>query len=212
MILEEGAGIIMKTRLILVRHGETHKNVAKVLHGRKDDASLNELGKSQAGRAAKVLVEMGVDIIYSSTELRASQTAEIINRSCKVPLIYLDDFRERDWGIFEGQSWGEVESVLGQMQLPERYKFKPERGESWQEVETRLIGALKLIISENEGKTVAIVTHGGTIRTLIPYLLNTSLEESFKYDPRHLSFTIFNFNGKKFSKVFIDDTSHLTRE
>lgn len=202
----------MKTRLILVRHGETYKNVAQVLHGRKDDAFLNELGKSQAGRAANALVEMGVDIIYSSTELRASQTAEIINRSCKVPLLYLDDFRERDWGIFEGQSWGEVESVLRQMQLPERYKFKPERGESWQEVETRLIGTLKLIISENEGKTVAIVTHGGTIRTLMPHLLNVPLEESFKYDPKHLSFSIFDYDGERFSKVCVDDTSHLGRE
>jgi len=35
------------------------------------------------------------------------------------------------------------------------------------------------------------------------------LEESFKYDPKHLSFTIFDFDGKKFSKVCIDDTSHL---
>jgi len=202
----------MKTRLILVRHGETHKNVAKVLHGRKDDASLNSLGKSQAERAAKALVKMGVDIIYSSTETRASETAEILNLFCEVPIIYIDDFRERDWGIFEGKPWKEVESVLSQMQLPGRYNFKPERGESWQEVETRLICSIKKILKENKGKKVVVVTHGGTIRTLMPHLLNVPLAESFKYDPKHLSFTIFDFDGKKFSKVCIDDTSHLDRE
>lgn len=202
----------MKTRLILIRHGETHKNVAKVLHGRKDDASLNEVGKSQAERASKALVKMGVDIIYSSSETRAKETAEILNLLCKVPVICIADFRERDWGIFEGKSWAEVTAFLSKMTISDRYKFKPDCGESWQEVEKRLTEALKKILSENEDKTVVVVTHGGTIRTLIPYLLNTSLEESFKYDPRHLSFTIFDYDGESFSRVCIDDVSHLSRE
>ena len=202
----------MKTRLILVRHGETHKNVAKVLHGRKDDASLNGVGKSQAERAAKALVKMGVDIIYSSTETRASETAEILNLFCEVLIIYIDDFRERDWGIFEGKSWDEVNSVLSKLTLQERYRYTPEKGESWQEVETRLIRSIKKILEENKGKKIVVVTHGGTIRTLMPYLLNVPLEESFKYDPKHLSFTIFDYDGKKFSKVRVDDTPHFDRE
>jgi len=68
------------------------------------------------------------------------------------------------------------------------------------------------ILKENKGKKVVVVTHGGAIRTLMPHLLNVPLAESFKYDPKHLSFTIFDFDGKKFSKVCIDDTSHLDRE
>lgn len=199
----------MKTRLILIRHGETHKNVAQVLHGRKDDASLNEVGKSQAERATKVLAEIGFDMIYSSTEVRAKETAEILNRSCKAPVIYIDDFRERDWGIFEGKSWAEVAALLSKMTISERYKFKPDQGESWQEVEERLTGALRKIISENEDKTVVVITHGGTIRTLMPYLLNVPLAESFKYDPKHLSFTIFDYDDEKFSRICIDDVSHL---
>lgn len=199
----------MKTRLILVRHGETHKNVAKVLHGRKDDAPLNEVGKSQAEKASKALVKMGVDIIYSSTETRARETAEILNLLCKVPVICIDDFRERNWGIFEGKSWAEVAALLSKMTISDRYKFKPDCGESWQEVEKRLAGALGKILSGNEDKTVAVVTHGGTIRTLMPYLLNVPLAESFKYDPKHLSFTIFDYDGEKFSKICIDDVSHL---
>lgn len=199
----------MKTRLILVRHGETHKNVAKVLHGRKDDAPLNEVGKSQAERASKALVKMGVDIIYSSTETRAKETAEILNLLCKVPVICIDDFRERDWGIFEGKSWAEVAALLSKMTISGRYKFKPGQGESWQEVETRLICSIKKILKENRGKKVVVVTHGGTIRTLMPYLLNVPLEESFRYDPKHLSFTIFDYDGESFSSVCIDDISHL---
>ncbi len=105
--------------------------------------------------------------------------------------------------------WAEVAALLSKMTISDRYKFKPDQGESWREVEKRLTRALGKILSENEDKTVAVVTHGGTIRTLIPYLLNAPLEESFKYDPKHLSFTIFDDDGEGFSRICIDDVSHL---
>lgn len=197
------------TRLIFIRHGETHKNVAKVLHGTKDDASLNEVGRRQAEISAKVLAEMNIGVIYSSTELRAKETAQIIGKVCNSPIVYIDNFRERNWGIFEGHPWSDVIKVLGPLTLEERFRYKPEGGESWQEVEERLILEVESILKENRGKNIAIVTHGGTIRTLIPYLLGTSRDESFKYDPQHLSFTVFDFENGKYKKVLIDDVSHL---
>ncbi len=199
----------MKTRLILVRHGETHKNVARVLHGTKDDAPLNEVGKFQAEKAAERLSQMGINRLYSSSEIRARETAQIIGKYCSLPVVYIDDFRERNWGIFEGKPWAEVNSVLSKLSTEERYRYTPDRGESWYEVETRLICSIKKILEENKGKEIVVVTHGGTIRTLMPTLLNAPLEESFKYDPRHLSFTIFDFDGRSFNKVVIDDAGHL---
>lgn len=210
MILREGVVIIMKTRLILIRHGETHKNAAKILHEAKDDAPLNEVGKSQAETAAKTLVRMGIDCLYSSSEIRAKETAQIIGKYCHRPVVETDDFRERGWGIFAGKSWDEVNSVLSKLSIEERYRYKPLRGESWQEVEARLIGSVKRILEENKGKKIVVVTHGGTIRTLMPYLLDVPREESFKYDPKLLSFTIFDFDGQRFNKVVIDEVVHLS--
>jgi probable phosphoglycerate mutase len=197
------------TRLIFVRHGETHKNVAKVLHGTKDDAPLNGTGRRQAEISAGALTKMNVSVVYSSTELRARETAQIIGKVCNIPTIYIDNFRERSWGVFEGRPWSDVIKVLGPLTLEDRFRYKPEEGESWQEVEERLVLEVKRILNNNPKKNAVIVTHGGTIRTLIPYLLGTSRDESFKYDPRHLSFTIFDFENGKFKKVMIDDVSHL---
>lgn len=199
------------TRLIFVRHGETHKNVAKVLHGTKDDAPLNETGRRQAVISAKVLAKMNIDAIYSSTELRARQTSQIIGEVCSLPVVYIDNFRERNWGIFEGRPWNGVLKVLGPLSLEERFRHKPEGGESWQEVEERLVAEVKAILKGNSGNTIVIVTHGGAIRTLIPYLLGVSRDQSFKYDPRHLSFTIFDYDAVSFRPVTIDNIDHLER-
>jgi broad specificity phosphatase PhoE len=49
---------------------------------------------------------------------------------------------------------------------------------------------------------LVIITHGGVIRALMPYLLGVPKEESFKYDPPNASITIFEIiNEKKF--IFI---------
>lgn len=197
------------TRLIFIRHGETHKNVAKVLHGTKDDALLNETGRHQADISAKVLAKMNVSVIYSSTELRAKETAQIIGKVRNSQIIYIDNLRERNWGVFEGRPWNDVIKVLGPLSLEERFRYKPEKGESWQEVEERLILEVTRILKDNLGKNIVIVTHGGTIRTLIPYLLGVSRDESFKYDPKHGSFTIFDFEKGKFTAGTINDVKHL---
>ena len=119
---------------------------------------------------------------------------------------------ERNWGIFTGKPWEEVKKILDPMTLDERYNYTPRDGESWKVFESRLKKTIRKITTDNLGKSVMVVTHGGAIRALMPYLLRVPKEESFKYDPKHLSFTIFDFDGKKFSKVCIDDTSHLDRE
>jgi broad specificity phosphatase PhoE len=95
------------------------------------------------------------------------------------------------------------------MSFYERYNFVPPRGESWKEAETRLIKTFNKLISENEGKTFILVTHGGAIRILMPILLGVEKEESYKYDPDNSSISIFDYQNGKFSKIVYNDTSHL---
>ena len=54
-----------------------------------------------------------------------------------------------------------------------------------------------------------MVTHGGAIRALLPFLLDVPKEESFKYDPENASITIFDYSDNNFTKVMINDASHL---
>jgi broad specificity phosphatase PhoE len=199
----------MKTRLILVRHGETDKNIKGVLHSRSDDSILSDLGRQQISVTARRLKREGIDFIYSSKETRALESSRLIAEVLGKGLRPMDGLEERDWGVFEGRSWSEVKSVLDPLDSEQRYEYVPENGESWKDFETRTNKVIKEIIDANQRKRIVIVTHGGVIRVLLPQLLHAPKEESFKYDPKNASVTIFDFESDHFIPIVIDDTSHL---
>ncbi|MEK7611452.1 MAG: histidine phosphatase family protein [Patescibacteria group bacterium] len=186
----------MKTRLTLVRHGQTAKNVKGVLHSRSDESVLSELGRRQISVTARRLKGEGVDLIYSSKETRALESARLIAEVLGKEPRPLDGLEERNWGVFEGRPWSEVKAVLDPLDSEQRYEYVPENGESWKDFETRTNKVIKEIIDENQGKNIVIVTHGGVIRVLLPHLLHAPKEESFKYDPKNASVTILDYYGE----------------
>lgn len=199
-------------KLILIRHGETDKNLYKSLHARNDAEALNTAGRNQIESTAERLKELSPVKVYSSKERRALQSAELISQILGVPTEKIDGMQERNWGVFTGKPWSEIKKVLEAMTLEERYDYVPADGESWRIFETRLVDAIKKIVDKNKGKTVAVVTHGGAIRALIPFLLNVPKEESFKYEPDNASLTIFEVDDEGFHEVTVNDTSHLSKK
>lgn len=199
------------TKLILVRHGETAKNVKGKLHGYDDPEVLNDVGRRQIEKTANKLKEFNPTIIYCSKEKRAIQSAEILSKELGISFEPIKGMQERNWGIYSGKPWSEVQVVLDPMTLDERYNYVPPQGESWKEFEERLVGAVEQVLRENKDKSIVMVTHGGAIRALMPHLLSVPKEESFKYDPANASITMFEHNNDVFSKVMVDDISHLKK-
>lgn len=196
-------------RLILIRHGETDKNIAGRVHSSHDPEELNEAGKQQLLQTVQRLKELSPVKIYSSKEKRAVQSAELLAQGLGLSTEAIDDMQERDWGELSGMAWSEIKATLDPMTLEERYTYIPPQGESWKEVEERLITVIGKILNDCPDKTVVVVTHGGAIRILMPYLLGAPKEESFKYDPDNASLTIFDHENGKFISVTVNDTSHL---
>lgn len=196
-------------KLILIRHGETSKNVAKILHVVKDQESLDESGKKQIKKTATKVAEYSPSLIYSSTEKRALESAEVLSQQLNIPFSPIEDMHERNWGIYTGKPWDEVKAVLDPMTLEERYLYVPPEGESWKTFESRLVGVIRSITTQHPDGTIIVVSHSGAIRALMPFLLGVPKEESFRYDPDNASLTIFDFNPNGFSKVLVNDTSHL---
>lgn len=65
------------TVIYFVRHADVH-NPQDVLYGRLPRFGLSQLGWTQAQVTASVLAETSVSAFYSSPQLRARQTAEVI--------------------------------------------------------------------------------------------------------------------------------------
>ncbi|HET9499161.1 MAG TPA: histidine phosphatase family protein [Marmoricola sp.] len=77
-------------RLVLLRHGQTHSNVAGALDTGAPGADLTELGIAQAQAAARVLAERDqpIEAVVTSTLVRTQQTgAPFVTGSGLVPVV-----------------------------------------------------------------------------------------------------------------------------
>jgi len=195
--------------LILVRHGQTEKNTKDVLHESGDVEQLTEVGVDQIKLTAEKLKEFSPVAVYSSKEMRGVQSAELIANTLQIPFEAVDGMEERKWGNLSGKSWSEVQAILEPMSLEERYLYTPEGGESWEQFEKRLILTVSSIMEKHKGENVVVVSHGGAIRALMPYLLNAPREESFNHNPDNASITVFDKTNGVLGQITLNDTSHL---
>ena len=95
-------------KFYIVRHGQTNWNKKGKIQG-KTDIELNEEGIEQAKEVRKILEKYPIDVIVSSPLKRARKTAEIINETKKVPIIFDKGIEERGYGEFEGKIGKEPE-------------------------------------------------------------------------------------------------------
>lgn len=158
----------MKTKICIIRHGQTNQNKLKKIQGRKD-FPLNDFGIYQAKEAAKYLklTNAKFDIIYSSPLSRAYDTANIIknelNLDCSI--IKNNDFIERDFGVSEGLDVNEQNFIKI---LDDSY----ENLEKSFEIQSRVYNGLLKILKNNENnyRSILVVCHSHTIKALLTKL------------------------------------------
>lgn len=168
-----------KTVIYLVRHGQTEWNVEHRLQGHQD-SPLTELGIKQAEWLGESIQNEQIDMIYSSSSLRARRTAEIIRGIRDIDIIDSHELKEIHLGIWEGKAMAEVKELD-----PEQFdhfwndpdKFKVQGSETFQEVSDRAINKLRQIISENQGKSVLIVTHTVVVKLIMAYFEERPMKE-----------------------------------
>lgn len=171
----------MNNKYILMRHGETRYQEENILaiYSKEESSSISvtEKAKEKIRKVAKELKEKGIDIIYSSPYKRTKQTAEIIAKEIGKDII----FDERLVDIRLGVLHGKHTDTYFEIYLKERNFFnKPEKGESWEEVQNRVIDFVKEIDKKYKDKKILIVSHGDPIWLLVGFLKNVSNEDLFE--------------------------------
>lgn len=167
-------------KFLFVRHGETDWNVKKKIQG-STDIPLNENGIRQAQELAKELVEQNVKAarIYTSPQVRAAKTAEIIGQALQVECFVEDGLREMDLGLWEGRNWDEIQredkATFLYWNAHRRYTRTPQ-GESYNDVLGRTLEALADIM-RREAEDVVVVSHSAVIMALLCYLAGAPFEE-----------------------------------
>ena len=92
--------------LFLARHGDSISNYQNIFIGRSVDPPLTEKGLQQAKSLARSLKQKSIQAIFSSTLIRAKQTANIIADELKLPVVYSEDLIEVGLGLLDGHDIG----------------------------------------------------------------------------------------------------------
>jgi alpha-ribazole phosphatase/probable phosphoglycerate mutase len=164
--------------LIFIRHGETEMAGRFCGHS---DPDLNSAGELQIMCAAEEVAELGVQRIYSSDLMRASQTAIAIGQRIGVPIEFRDDLREINFGLWEGLSWQEIEDQFPQEASRWMNEFPlhcAPGGESYAAFTARIDAAILPLLCEAPALTTAIVTHRGVMRYALTRFFGFTEEEA----------------------------------
>jgi 2,3-bisphosphoglycerate-dependent phosphoglycerate mutase len=165
--------------LVLLRHGQSEWNLANRFTGFKD-VPLTDKGREEAKNAGKLLSEGGIqfDQVFSSTQMRANDTAEIALNEAGTPelfesMIRHEDLRERDYGDLTGLNKDETREKYGADQVHiwrRSYDTPPPGGECLQDVVEKRVrpyyeAEIKPMIEE--GKNILIAAHGNSLRAML---------------------------------------------
>ncbi|MBI4335217.1 MAG: histidine phosphatase family protein [Candidatus Omnitrophica bacterium] len=169
-------------KIYLIRHGETTWNKKEMVQGNSDPL-LSALGRRQAALLARELKGRGIDKICSSPLRRAHSTARAVAGSTGAPIEIHHDLREINLGAWEGKTISQIRKSH-----PAEYR-KWLRGPSYAKIKEaehildfkkRALDAFHGIVSTNGSRSVAIITHGGVIISILSHILRVDFNRLFK--------------------------------
>ena len=165
-----------ETILYLIRHAETiDEDGIRYTNETFQRINEKEILSIEGEEAAKKLSENNelneIDTIWCSSYVRAKQTAKYIAYKNKIQYNLDDRLCERKLGNIEdlAEFMKDKETRDPSREQLAFLDFKTRDGESANETNKRMTECINEIIKKYEGKRIAIVSHGGSIKF---YLLN----------------------------------------
>ena len=162
---------------MLVRHGTT-PTTGKLLPGRAPGLHLADEGVRQAERAGQRIAELErVDAVYCSPLERARETAAPIGKALGMRPKVDKGLLECDFGDWTG---AELKNL---MKLPEwrtvqkaPSTFRFPNGESFTEMQVRIVSALDRLRARHPGGTIVCVSHADPIKAAMAHALGTHID------------------------------------
>ena len=182
---------MMKTNLVLVRHGQSEWNKKNLFTGWKDP-ELTDLGVEEAIQAGNILKEKEInfDVMFTSDLLRAQETGRLIleqmNQS-EISIIKDQRLNERNYGDLAGLNKDDAREKWGAEQVHiwrRSFDVPPPGGESLKNTAERVLPyfELEIIPKIKEGLNVLVAAHGNSLRALVMELENISQDEIVKLE------------------------------
>lgn len=165
------------TVVLLVRHGET-PTTGKLLPGRAPGLHLSEHGRAQAKAVAERLAGVKkIAAIYASPLERTRETAAPLATALGMKVTVDKGLLEADIGRWTGLDFKTVRKAP-EWKLVHQYPsgFRFPGGESFVEMQTRIVSALERLRAAHPGETIVAVSHADTIKAAVAHALGTHLD------------------------------------
>lgn len=202
----------MKTKVFLVRHGETEWNKLGKFQGCKD-IDLSEEGILQAQYLSEKFND-NFDYIYTSPLKRAVQTSELIATNKEIRPIIINELREINFGEWEGLTLKEISN-----NFPEEFNnWRNDKVEapmcggdlSLKNASKRAKAAITEIADKHKEKKILIVAHGGIIKAGLIGLFELDMTMYHKINLGNTAICELDFDLDLNPTILkINDTSHL---
>lgn len=185
------------TLILLARHGVT-PTTGQVLPGRAPGLHLSETGQDQARQVAERLAGLPLTAIYSSPMERARETAAPTAASFGLSPASCEGLLECDFGEWTGAKIGELAKLpewKTVQEAPSTFRFPG--GESFPEMQDRMVAALKAIAARHQGEVVACFSHADPIKAVVAHLSGAPLDsfQRITADPASISVAEFTADG-----------------
>lgn len=158
-------------RVLLIRHGRQNSPLCNV------NVPLAVEGRRQAELLGERLKREHVDAVWSSDLIRAVETADLINEFLQVPRVIRGALKEISFGDMEGLSDEVIAERYGKFQKGRaemEHDLAYPGGECANDVVNRVLPVMEELMTYDYD-TVAVVTHGGVIRSMTAYYLGMDL-------------------------------------
>ena len=167
----------LPTMILMVRHGRT-PTTGKVLPGRAKGLHLSDDGIAEAKRVAERIAEMKkVAAIYASPLERTRETAAPIAKALGLNVVTHKGLLECDFGDWTGASLSSLmkkKEWTTVQRAPSSFRFPD--GESFTEMQTRMVSTLDEIRRAHPGKVVVCVSHADPIKAALAHAMGTHLD------------------------------------
>ena len=183
-------------RLIFIRHGATAGNLEKRYIGSTDEP-LCDIGIAQVEALRKE--NFRADFLYVSPMLRTRQTSELLFP--KMPYTLVRDFRETDFGLFEGKTAEELSASSEYQAWVDSMCLAPiPKGESVAAFKSRCCRAFETIMkSLPDNSCATFVVHGGVIMSILE-----------AYAQPKKGFYDYHIGNGKYLMCYFDECIHLS--
>ncbi len=200
------------TKIYLIRHAEAEGNLYRRIHGWYDSL-ITPRGYRQIDALAKRFKDVKIEALYSSDLRRTQITAGAIMCYHDLELNIDPRLKEVNMGVWEDVPWGNVyqsdpEQILYFSNDPAKWCVSG--SEDFYKLQSRITEAIRDLAIRHDGQTIACVSHGMAIRSLIAGVKGINSENiSQVLHGDNTSIALLNVDNGQISIEYYNDNSHL---